>query len=239
MRAYVVNEEALLSMLAPSAQVSAAPLPGEQRSGQWFSERTGKLTASRMAEAMAFLKNGKPAAERKKLMRELLGERLTDQIATRHVTPAMQWGIDNEGAAKEAYTAKTGRAVTPCAFFDHPTIENFGATPDALVGVDGLLETKCPTTAVHLDYLLDAVVPEEYQPQMTAQLLCTGRQWCDFVSYDPRLPPRQRVFLIRFQPDDEYRKKVEDAAVQFLSELDALFDQVSTIEHDVQITGDC
>lgn len=195
----------------------------EQRTGAWFSARTGKLTASRMADAMAFLKGGKPAAARTKYMMEMVAERLTDCIAPHYITADMQWGIDQEIPARQEYSLRTGRLVQPCFFFDHFDIENFGASPDGLVE-DGLIETKCPRTSTHVGWIADGVVPEEHKPQMLAQMACTGRTWCDFVSYDPRIPNDNRLFIVRFVPDRAEIEAVEEAARKFLSEAEALFE---------------
>ncbi len=198
-----------------------------QRTAAWFSARTGKLTASRMADAMDFTKAGKPSAARTKYMQELVAERLTDAIAPHYVSADMTWGIDQEPFAKAEYTLRTGRAVEPCFFFDHFDIDNFGASPDGLVG-DGLIECKCPRTATHVAWVAAGVVPEEHKPQMLAQLACTGRRWCDFVSFDPRIQGPRRLFVVRFEPEPAEVAKVEDAARAFLAEVDALFDLMTT-----------
>ena len=197
-----------------------------QGTGAWFNERTGKLTASRMAAAMSFLKTGKESSERRKLKIEILAERLTDNIVPKFTNDAMQWGIEKEPEAKSAFEAKTGLIVTDVGFVDHPTIEHCGASPDGLVSDGSLIEIKCPTTGRHLEYLLAGVVPEEYRPQMTLQSACMGKPvW--FVSYDPRLPEKQSLFIRKFEPTEKEIKEVEEAAVQFLSEVDEMFDLIT------------
>lgn len=194
-----------------------------QRTAAWFSARTGKLTASRMADAMDFRKDGKPGAARIKYVQEVVAERLTDAIAPHYVTADMTWGIEQEPYAAAEYALLTGRAVRPCFFFDHFDIDNFGASPDGLVD-DGLIEIKCPRTATHIAWVADGCVPEAHKPQMLAQLACTGRKWCDFVSFDPRIRGAKRLFLLRFTPTAEEITKVEEEARKFLAEADALFD---------------
>lgn len=190
----------------------------------WLRERAGKLTASRMRDAMDFLKNGNPSAKRSQLMRELLAERLTGDSVRHFVNDAMQWGLEREADARAAYEAETGILVANSGFYDHPRIDNLGATPDGLVP-GGLLETKCPTTAVFVEWVMGGVVPEEHKPQMTIQIACTGRPWCDFAAYDPRIKdPRRQLFIRRFEPSAEEVGKVEAAAEAFLAELDALFE---------------
>jgi hypothetical protein len=159
-------------------------------------------------------------------MRELLAERLTGFSAPHYVNDAMQWGLDHEDEAVDylvyrfpQYTPKMSR------FYDHASILNFGATPDRELDEDALLEVKCPTTTTYLDWVIAGVVPEIYRPQMCAQLLCTGRRWCGFIAYDPRIrDEKRRLFMRKYEPTPEELAKVEAAAVKFLDELDALFD---------------
>lgn len=201
----------------------------DQRTAAWFSARTGKLTASRMADAMAYTKDGKPASARVKLLQELVAERLTDAIVPHYVTADMTWGIEQEPYAKAEYTLRTGREVLPCFFFDHFDIDNFGASPDGLVE-DGLLEAKCPRTATHIAWVADGGVPKEHKPQMLAQMACTGRRWCDFVSFDPRIQGPKRLFVVRFVPTPAELEKVEDEARKFLAEAEALFEMMTAVE---------
>ncbi len=190
----------------------------------WLSARAGKLTASRMAVAMAKLKNGAPAAIRSQYMRELLAERITGLSVPHHVNDAMQWGIDHEDEAADTFVARTGRTLRLSKFYEHPTIPNFGASPDRELD-DGLLEIKCPTTATFIEWSVAGIVPMEYRPQMTAQLLCTGKEWCGFLAFDNRIrDERKQLFMRKFVPSPEEKAQVLAAAVGFLDELDALFD---------------
>ncbi len=193
----------------------------------WLQQRIGKLTASRMAAAMSFLKNGKESAERRKLKMEIVAERLTDIIVPHYVTEAMAWGIANEAEAKEAARQIIGVEIKPCGFFDHPEIDNFGATPDGLIDDDGCFEVKCPTTVTHLEWLLANKVPEEYKAQMVCQLIVTGRRYCQFLSYDPRVQRRPLLYK-RFSPTKAERAQVEEAARVFLAEVDELFFRVAS-----------
>jgi putative phage-type endonuclease len=200
-----------------------------QGTGEWFSARCGKLTASRMAAAMAFLKNGNEAAARKDLKVEILAERLTDNILQKYVTAEMQWGIDHEAMAKEAFEKRTNQTVRDVGFVDHPVIEYFGASPDGLTSDGSCIEVKCPKTTTHLNYLLDGGVPENHKPQMIVQSACTGRPvW--FVSFDPRLPEKQQLFMVLYEPTPGEISHVEAQAMQFLSELDSLFDRITQEE---------
>lgn len=188
----------------------------------WHAARRGLLTASRVADALAVLKNGKPSESRRKLMVELLAERVSGYIVDHYVTPAMQHGIDNQPHAIAAYEAETGELVGPEVFVLHPEIDWAGATPDGTIGSDGLIEVKCPTTPTHLTWLLAGEVPEQHRLQMTFQLACTRRQWVDFVSYDPRIKGDAQLFIRRFEPSRDEIEKVEAGARQFLAELEAM-----------------
>lgn len=199
----------------------------DQGSPQWVRERIGKLTASRMGDVMAMTKAGKPSEARTKYLQQLVAERMTDSAMEFFVTAAMQHGIDNEPLAAEEYELLTGEIVLPAPFVPHPEIENFGASPDRLVGDDGLIEIKCPATTNYVAWRLSGDIPEQYRWQMTAQLACTRRRWCDFVAYDPRVLVGPQLWIKRFEPAAEEIEKCEHAARQFLSEVDELFTKVT------------
>jgi predicted phage-related endonuclease len=192
----------------------------------WIAARVGHLTASRFGDAIAKTKTGW-STSRRKLMIDLCAERMTGNAMDHYVTPAMQWGLDHEAEAWDAYEAASGNLHRPAGFFEHPKIAYLGATPDRLIE-DGLGESKCPTTATHLTWLLNGAVPAEYVPQMLIQLACTGRKWCDFVSWDPRMPAKQRLFVRRFEPKPEEIIEAETLAQAFLQELEQMFRIVTT-----------
>ncbi len=199
-----------------------------EQKADWLAARAGKLTASRMADAMDFLKNGQSSQRRSDLMRDLLAERMTGESVRHFVNDAMQWGLEKECDAKAAYEALTGEFVAECGLYDHPEIDMFAATPDGLLGSDGLIETKCPTTPKFVRWVLAGTVPEEHKPQMAAQLLCTGRKWVEFVAYDPRVKHHaRRLFIRRFEPEPSYLIKVEQSALVFLAEVEALWAQLT------------
>jgi hypothetical protein len=200
-----------------------------QLTGAWFNARCGHLTGSRMRASRKRLKNGEDSSERKNLKIEILAERMTGDIVAKYVTAAMQRGTDEEPNAKAAYEAATGRKVLDVGFCQHPTIEFLGASPDGLVG-DGLIEIKCPTTATHLQWIIDGGIPEEHIDQMTLQCAVTQRGWCDFVSYDSRVPEKQQLFVRRFFPTDEQIEAVEKDAKDFLAEIDGLFEIITRRE---------
>ena len=191
----------------------------EQRTTEWHTARVGKVTASRVADVIAKTKSGY-GASRANLMADLICERLTGQPASTFTNAHMEWGTEQEPHARAAYSARTGEVVEEVGFIDHPRIANSGASPDGLVGDDGLVEFKCPATSTMLDTLLAGEVPSKYIPQMQWQMACTGRKWCDFCSYDPRLPEHLRMFVKRVERDDDYIKMLEGEVTVFLAELE-------------------
>lgn len=193
----------------------------------WLASRTGKLTGSRMADAMDRTKAGKSSAARTKLMHEILAERLTGDVVPHFVSDFMRWGLEQERYAKEAFEVSTGSLLVPCGFFEHPEINDFGATPDALLDRDAVVEFKCPQTVTHIAWKLAGVVPEQHRPQILAQLACTGRNRAVFCSFDPRVPERARLFVREWTPDAGEIAAVEDAARLFLAEVDALWEALT------------
>lgn len=190
-----------------------------QRSPEWFAARLGKVTASRVADVIAKTKAGW-GASRANYMAELIAERLTGTPAEGYTNAAMQHGIDTEPHARAAYEWRNDAAVTEIGFVPHPTITMAGASPDGLVGDVGLVELKCPNTATHLDYLLSESVPGKYVTQMQFQMACSGRAWCDFVSFDPRLPERMQLFVKRVHRDELLITETDALVREFLAELD-------------------
>lgn len=190
-----------------------------QGSQEWFAQRVGKLTASRMADVLSTTKSG-PSASRKNYLAQLVAERMTGQPAESFSNAAMAWGTEHEPLARAEYEILTDYSVEQVSFVDHPDIEWCGASPDGLVLDGGLVEIKCPNTATHIEYLLAGKPPVKYQPQMLLQLACTGREWCDFVSYDPRMPEEHRLFVARFKPKRDEILAVEQAAIEFLAEVE-------------------
>ena len=203
----------------------------EQRTDDWFAARLGKVTASRVADVAAKTKTGY-SASRDNYMADLIVERLTGQKASTFSNAAMEWGTATEPAARAAYSAYTGELVEEVGFIDHPTIAMSGASPDGVVG-DGLVEIKCPATATHLDTLLAGTVPSKYIPQMQWQMACTNTRFCDFVSYDPRLPDHLRLFVKPVRRDNEYIAMLEAEVTKFLTELDEKLKQLENLHGKV------
>lgn len=197
-----------------------------QGSDEWLASRAGKVTASRIGDVMAKIKSGEAAA-RRDYRAQIVAEILTGRPQESGFSNAeMQWGTETEPLAREAYEVKEGALVEQVGLVIHPTIDRSGASPDGLVDEDGLVEIKCPKTATHLQYLIDGVAPSKYQLQMLWQMACTGRAWCDFVSFDPRLPDDLQFFKVRFPRDDKRIKEIETEVKAFLGEVDATIQQL-------------
>lgn len=182
--------------------------------------RVGSLGASRVAEVIAKTKTGYGSG-RANVMAELVCERLTGRPADKHVTAAMQIGTELEPEARALYFFKTGNAVREVGLIRHPRITQSHASPDGLVTEKGLLEIKVPQPAGHLETLLSQQVPGKYLTQMQWQMACTGRAWCDYVSYNPNFPEHVKLWITRIARDEERIKELEDEVVGFMVEMAA------------------
>lgn len=198
-----------------------------QGSEEWIAARLGKVTSSRVADVMAKTKSGY-SASRANYMAELICERLTGVQADRFTNAAMQWGTDTEPQARAAYEFLHGAEVVETGFVLHPLIEGFGASPDGLVRTGGLIEIKCPNTATHIETLLSETVPAKYFTQMQAQMACAKREWCDFVSFDPRLPADMQMWVSRVHLDAAFVSEMEREITAFLAEMDQKLDALRT-----------
>jgi|SRR5680860_75195 len=194
----------------------------EQRSEEWYAARLGKVTASRVSDVMAKIKTGEAAA-RKNYRMELLCERLTSRQADNFVSGPMQRGIDLEPMARGMYEGINGVLVIETGFVDHPDIDWFGASPDGLVVDDGLMEIKCPNTATHIEFIRTGIIDHKYQLQMLVQMMCTGRKWCDFVSFDDRLPEQLQYRCARVHRD--FKKEID-----VITEVKAFLNDLAEIE---------
>ena len=198
----------------------------EQRSEEWFKARLGKVTASSVADVLAKTKTG-VSASRGNYLIKLAIQRVTGQIEESYTNEAMQWGIDNEDQARVAYEVASGNFVDQVGFVDHEIIDWFGCSPDGLVNNDGLVEIKCPNSATHWEYFKTKEVPKKYFIQMQAQMSCTGRKWCDFVSFDPRMPEKSQLLIIRVPRDNTFIDLMETEVMEFLMEV---FDEVQLMK---------
>ena len=199
----------------------------EQRSEEWFAARCGKVTASRVADIIAKTNTG-ASASRENYLAQLVCERMTGKPAESYSNSAMQWGTDTEPFARAAYEARIDLLVTEVGFIDHPWIVMSGASPDGLAN-EGMVEIKCPNTATHIDTLLSRTVPAKYITQMMWQMACADRPWCDFVSFDPRLPERHQLFIKRINYDPEMVNLLENSVIQFLGDVDLKIQQLESL----------
>src|SRR5688572_7107518 len=195
-----------------------------QRDGAWLQARCGMATASRFRDVTARTKSG-PAAARRNYLVELATERMTKQAASTFVSSAMQWGTEQEPGAKILYARQMDVEIDEVGFCRHDKLQA-GASPDGLVDWDGLIEIKCPyQSANHIETWLFGM-PSEHMAQVQGQLWITGRQWCDFVSYDCRMPEDLQLYVQRIPRDDVYIDSLQQQVADFLGEVDGL---VSTL----------
>lgn len=192
-----------------------------QGTPEWHQARAGRCTGSRIADVMAKGKNGAPSAMRATYMGELVAERLSGfQTMDGYKSPAMKWGSDNEDAACSNYAIMYDAEPVKVGFVLHPTLDMAGASPDRLVGDKGLAQIKCPNSSTHADTLLGGSIDGRYLKQIQWELCCSEREWCDFVSFDPRFPAEMQLYRRRIHRDDVLIKEMEREVISFLSELD-------------------
>ena len=196
-----------------------------QGTEEWFQQRLGKVTASRISDVIAKTKTG-VSTSRQNYLVQLVSERLTGKKGDSFVNQAMLDGIEREGAARAIYMLNRDVSVTEVGFFDHPVIKNSGASPDGAVNAEeegkyaGLIEIKCPIETTHTNTLMSKSVPSKYIPQMQWQLACTGAKWVDFVSYNPNFPMELQLFVARVDRDDTYIGELEAEVIKFLDEVE-------------------
>ena len=192
----------------------------EQGSVEWLLARVGMITASRMNDVMAKIKSGEAAA-RKNYRVELAVERISGLPTERFISVPMKWGTENEIFARAAYSVATGFEVEEVGFIACQDILRSGCSPDGLVGIDGGIEAKCPNTATHIEWAVAGNVPTEHRLQMQFCMFCTGRDWWDFVSFDPRMPEGQQLFIRRLHRDEKVIKELIDAVIELDGEVEA------------------
>lgn len=193
-----------------------------QGSAEWVAARLGKVTASRVNGVFTKPKTGLVSKVREALFADLLSERLTGKPAAYDFADeaARSWGAQTEPFARAAYMAQTHAAIELCGFVDHPTVPMAGASPDGVVGLDGMVEIKCPNTETHKEYCRKRTIPKSYREQIKWGLACTGRRWCDFISFDPRAD-EQQLFIQRVEPFQNELRAMEIGVFAFVMELEA------------------
>ena len=188
----------------------------EQRTSEWHQARLGKVTASRVSDVMA-----KPeTATFANYQAQLIAERLSGLPTEGFTSGAMQWGVDQEPHARTAYELVSDHDVSLVGFVDHPDIKMSGASPDGLVGKEGLVEIKCPNTATHIRLLDTDRIEPKYMRQMYWQMACTGASWCDFVSYDPRLSTHLNIKIIRVDRDEKIISDIQESVAKFINQIE-------------------
>jgi putative phage-type endonuclease len=203
----------------------------EQRTDDWFTARLGKVTASRISDVVAKTKSG-VSASRGNYMAQLIVERMTNKPTESYSNSAMQWGTDTEPLARAAYEMVTDTMVEEVGFVPHPDLEMCGASPDGLVGDDGLIEIKCPNTATHIEFLISGDIDNKYCLQMQWQMACTGRKWCDFVSFDPRMPEALQIKITRVYFGIDLVADLESQVKQFLNETQEKVDFLNNLKEN-------
>ena len=205
----------------------------EQGTDAWKDARAAKVTASKISDVMAKGRGGAESATRADYLTQIVTEILTGQPCEAGFTSAdMQWGKENEPLARATYETREGVLVDQVGFVIHPTLDRAGCSPDGLLGwdgedgLDGIIQFKCPKTKTHIKYLMAGTVPTDYQPQMLWEMACTGAQWCDFVSFDPRLPEDLQLFVVRFKRDQTRIDAMEAEVRQFLAEVDEIVERL-------------
>jgi len=207
-----------------------------QGSAEWFQARCGRVTASKINDVMAYLKQTKAEAEagvryeakkRADYKTDLIAQTLTGLLPENYVSDAMRWGQEQEALAATEYELDSPEDVQTVGFVYHPSIERAGASPDRLVGKDGLLEVKCPETTTHIEWALAGIVPEQHRNQMLFQMRCCEREWCDFLSFDPRLPRRYQRFQVRLRADEARMDEIDTEVLKFLAEMDAVIAELN------------
>lgn len=201
----------------------------EQRTDEWFAARLGKVTASRIGDVMARTKTGY-GASRANYMAQLVVERMTGKQTEMYSNAAMVWGTETEPLARAAYETRNNLMVDEVGLVYHPAIPMSGASPDGLIGEHGLIEIKCPNTATHIETLLSDRINESYILQMQWQMACTGRQWCDFVSFDPRMDEELQLKIIPNKRDDALISEIEGEVRKFLAELDLKIESLNQLK---------
>lgn len=199
-----------------------------QGSIEWLQARCGLVTASRINDVLATIKSGE-AATRASYRSQLVAERLSGKPSESFTNAAMQWGTETEPFARAAYELETGFMVDQVGLIRHAEILFSGASPDGLINDDGLIEIKCPETKTHIEYALAGKAPSKYQNQMLWQMECTGRQWCDFASFDPRMPSDMQLFIVRFERDQARIDTIKSEVIKFLAEVEDSINRLRSI----------
>lgn len=189
-----------------------------QRSPEWLKARIGIPTASSFDQIITT--KGEPSKQRQKYLYRLAGERIIGITEENYQNTAMVRGCELEEEARQLYEIVTDNIVTPIGFCLME--EGYGASPDGLIGEDGILEIKCPNLATHVSYLINYELPIEYFQQVQGGLMVTNRQWCDFESHYPGMKP----FIFRVMRDEDFIRVLRNQLTLFCSELAMVYQKL-------------
>ncbi len=185
-----------------------------QGSAAWHEIRLGIVTASRFKDVLA-KGQGKT---RISYMRQLAGEIITGEREDGYTNKNMEWGTETEDQARAFYELDRGEDTDQVDFISG--VEGFGCSPDSLVREDGLLEIKCPKTTTQIETYLSGKMPACHKAQVQGQMWVSERDWCDFVSFDPRINGKSFFFCVRIQRDQTYIDNLIIECNKFKYELD-------------------
>jgi len=200
----------------------------EQGSSEWHKLRLGRITASKMKDVLSKGRGTAPSKTAESYMMELLAERLTGEPKPFFENDAMRWGTETEPQARAMYELKSGNTVKEVAFIAEG--DHLGVSPDGLIGDDGMLEIKCPTTITQIRRALTDNYSNDYYEQIQMQLWIAQRQWCDFLSFDPRLDVDAGYLLQRVERDEEFIKNMEEKTGLFITKMNDLYEQLTKEE---------
>ena len=205
----------------------------QQGSDEWFVQKLGKISGSKISQLLTEGKGGKESLTRKKYKNELIRERITHKRIESFKTPLMKRGIELEPLARVLYEVRNNLMVDQVSFIDHPTIPMCGCSPDGLVGADGLLEIKCPSPENHLGHILEDGIDliNTYYDQVQWQLCVTQRAWCDLVSFDPEMPDHLQLFTKRIYRDADWIAKAEAAVIAVNAEIETTINQLGDLQN--------
>lgn len=186
-----------------------------QGSEAWLTMRLGWITASRFKDVKA----AGAGKTRKSYMYQLAAEAITGDRVESYSNEYMEWGTLTEPQARATYEFVSGNTVEEVSFIKLNDTNKIGCSPDSLVGDDGMVEFKCPKTTTQIETFLSGKMPTGHAAQVQGQLWVAQREWCDFVSFDPRIDGDASYFIQRQQRDEKLIKEISEACFKFEDEL--------------------
>lgn len=201
----------------------------EQGTNEWHELRLGKITASRMSDVLSKGRGTAPSKTAETYMMELIAERLTGKAKSFFENDAMRWGTETEPEARAMYEVNNDFvSVEEVAFIEMS--EFVGVSPDGMIGSDGMLEIKCPTTITQIKRALSDNYSQDYTAQIQMQLWVAEREWCDFLSFDPRLEVGAGYLQQRVYRDDKFIKTMSEKTDAFISKMNDLLIKLTNKE---------